>query len=86
MIKTIEKHPGCIARALKIIGDKWTSLILRELNSGNRRFNTLQTNLTGISSRTLSQRLDLLEEEAIVEKRIFAEIPPELNIRLRKKG
>jgi DNA-binding HxlR family transcriptional regulator len=85
-MNNIEKKPGCIAGALQIIGDKWTGLILREIFAGNNRFNILQTNLKGISSRTLSQRLDSLECKKIIKKNSFAEIPPRVEYELTKKG
>jgi len=57
----------CIARATSIIGHKWTSLILLELTAGPKRFCQLETSL-GINPRTLSQRLDDLENHDIVTR------------------
>src|SRR5690242_12397624 len=82
----LEKKEGCIASAMKIIGNKWTALILRDLYSGPRRFSELERSLTGISPRTLSARLDDLECCNIIHKTIFHEVPPRTEYGLTKKG
>ncbi|HSX16973.1 MAG TPA: helix-turn-helix domain-containing protein [Patescibacteria group bacterium] len=76
---------GSINMALKVIGDKWTGFIVRELIIGPRRFSELEQNL-GIGPRTLSQRLDTLEEHHIITKKQFAESPPRVEYSLTKKG
>jgi DNA-binding HxlR family transcriptional regulator len=82
----IEKHPGCVAEALSIVGNKWTALILMELASGSMRFSALQNRLANISPRTLSQRLDDLELKNILTKKCFAEVPPRVEYTLTDKG
>jgi DNA-binding HxlR family transcriptional regulator len=82
----IEKHPGCVAEALSIVGNKWTALIVMELANGPRRFSALQNRLANISPRTLSQRLDDLEQKGIITKKCFAEVPPRVEYTLTKKG
>ena len=82
----IEPISGCIAQSLKVIGDKWTGLIVRDLTHGPRRFGELEESLAGISPRTLSQRLDTLEAHQIVSKRTFAEAPPRVEYSLTKEG
>jgi len=69
----------------EVIGQKWTSLILRDLADGPRRFGELQHSL-GVSPRVLSTRLHALEEELLVEKEIFAEVPPRTEYSLTEKG
>ncbi|MBX6333963.1 helix-turn-helix transcriptional regulator [Candidatus Saccharibacteria bacterium] len=86
MNEVTEPRGGCIAAALKIIGDKWSGLIIRELTAGPRRFSELQTALAGISPRTLSQRLDFLEAEAVINKKTYAEVPPRVEYSLTAKG
>lgn len=76
----------CITRTLKIIGSKWTILILRELCDGTKRFGELQKALNGISPKTLSQRLKDLEKDKIIKKRIFAEIPLHVEYSLTPHG
>ncbi|HUC78689.1 MAG TPA: helix-turn-helix domain-containing protein [Candidatus Saccharimonadales bacterium] len=82
----IEKHPGCIAEALSIIGNKWTALLVMELAKGNTRFCHIETSLKGISPRTLSQRLDYLADKSIITKQNFQEMPPRVEYTLTKKG
>ena len=76
----------CVMKTLKIIGSKWTILILRELCEGTRRFGQLQRSLAGISPRTLSLRLKQLEKDSIIQKKIFAEIPLHVEYSLTAKG
>lgn len=76
----------CLSHTLKVIGSKWTVLILRELCEGTRRFGELQRALPGISPKTLSVRLQQLEENGIVKKTIFAEVPPRVEYNLTAQG
>ena len=82
----IEKHPGCVAEALSIIGNKWTALLVMELAKGTTRFSHLETSLKGISPRTLSQRLDYLVDKSIITRQNFSEMPPRVEYLLTKKG
>jgi len=82
----IESHPGCVAVALCVLGNKWTALIVNELYNKPRRFSELEHALTGISPRTLSQRLDELEADKMITKQSFAEVPPRVVYTLTKKG
>ena len=61
-----------VARAIEIIGDRWTPLIIRELLAGIHRFNDLDRGLPGISRPLLTERLRRLEHAGIVERRIGA--------------
>jgi DNA-binding HxlR family transcriptional regulator len=82
----IEKHPGCVAEAVAIMGNKWTPLIILELANGPSRFCVIETALAGISPRTLSQRLDYLEEKSVITKKSYAEVPPRVEYGLTSKG
>jgi DNA-binding HxlR family transcriptional regulator len=82
----IEKHPGCVVGALAVMGNKWTPLIIMELAKGTARFSALENSLGGISPRTLSQRLDELEQMSIITKTSFAEVPPRVEYALTSKG
>ena len=82
----IEPHEGCVASAVKILGDKWTALILLDMAEGEKRFCQFERSLPGISPRTLSQRLDSLVEHKIVTKKAFSEVPPKVEYTLTKKG
>ena len=82
----IESRPGCVAAALAVLGDKWTALIVKELSEGCARFSTLENNLKGISPRTLSQRLDAMQECKLITKKSFNEVPPRVEYTLTQKG
>jgi DNA-binding HxlR family transcriptional regulator len=75
-----------IARTAQVICGKWTILIIRDLASGVKRFNQLERSLHGISPKTLSERLRTLEEEGVVLRQTFAEVPPRVEYSLTEKG
>jgi DNA-binding HxlR family transcriptional regulator len=81
---TNDSCPVC--RTADIVCGKWTLLIIRDLADGRSRFCELERSLAGISPRTLSLRLRALEEEAIVERRTYAEVPPRVEYALTEKG
>jgi DNA-binding HxlR family transcriptional regulator len=70
----------------EIVCSKWTVLVLRDLAEGRSRFCELERSLAGISPRTLSLRLRALEEEGIVARRTYPEVPPRVEYRLTEKG
>ena len=82
----IEPKAGCVASALKVLGNKWTALILLEMADCEKRFCEIERSLTGISPRTLSQRLEDLVEQKIISKKSFAEVPPRVEYTLTQKG
>ena len=86
LTQPLEPHIGCIASAMEIIGNKWTALILRDLVTGSKRFCELEKTVGTINPRTLSQRLDDLEEHGIITKESFAEVPPRCEYTLTQKG
>jgi DNA-binding HxlR family transcriptional regulator len=65
---------------------KWTILVIRDLAEGRSRFCELERSLSGISPRTLSLRLRALEEEGIVTRRTYPEVPPRVEYELTDKG
>jgi len=75
-----------VARTAEIVSGKWTLLIIRDLSSGVKRFNQLERSLHGISPKTLSERLRSLEEEGIISRQTFAEVPPRVEYSLTEKG
>ena len=82
----MKKEPCGVEKTLKIIGTKWTILIIRGLCEGTKRFGALQRSLTGISPRTLALRLKQLENEGIVKRKVFQEIPLHVEYSLTPKG
>ena len=75
-----------VCRTAEIVCGKWTLLLIRDLAAGNSRFCELERSLEGISPRTLSLRLRALEEEGIVERHTYPEVPPRVEYALTRKG
>src|SRR4051794_745332 len=75
-----------VCRTAEIISGKWTLLLIRDLADGSQRFCELERSLEGISPRTLSLRLRALEEEGIVARNTFPEVPPRVEYALTEKG
>jgi DNA-binding HxlR family transcriptional regulator len=70
----------------EIVCGKWTLLLVRELAEGTSRFCELERALSGISPRTLSLRLRALEDQGIVERHTYPEVPPRVEYALTDKG
>ena len=86
-VSNLTSNKTCpVENTLRIIGNKWTMLLIRDLLTGSKRFGELQRSLAGISPRTLSSRLQELEGEGIIKKRLYPEIPPRSEYTLTKKG
>ena len=75
-----------VCRTAEIVCGKWTLLLVRDLAEGPQRFCALERSLEGISPRTLSLRLRALEEEGVVERRTYPEVPPRVEYALTEKG
>jgi DNA-binding HxlR family transcriptional regulator len=81
---TNSRCPVC--RTAEIVSGKWTLLVIRDLADGNQRSCELERSLEGISPRTLSLRLRTLEEEGVVERHTYPEVPPRVEYALTEKG
>jgi DNA-binding HxlR family transcriptional regulator len=75
-----------VCATAELVCGKWTMLILRDLAEGPSRFCELERSLAGISPRTLSLRLRALEEEGVVARETFGEVPPRVEYSLTEKG
>jgi DNA-binding HxlR family transcriptional regulator len=76
-----------VARALDVIGEKWSLLILRDLfRLGPLRFQAFEQSLRGIAPNTLSARLKSLEAQGVIETRLYENHPPRYEYLLTKKG
>jgi DNA-binding HxlR family transcriptional regulator len=75
-----------VCRTADVVCGKWTLLMIRDLAEGRSRFCELERSLQGISPRTLSLRLRGLEEEGIVERQTYPEVPPRVEYALTEKG
>jgi DNA-binding HxlR family transcriptional regulator len=79
-----ETCPVC--RTAEVVCAKWTLLLVRDLAEGRSRFCELERSLAGISPRTLSLRLRALEQEGIIERHTYPEVPPRVEYALTEKG
>jgi DNA-binding HxlR family transcriptional regulator len=75
-----------VAACAEIVGAKWTAILVHDLSEGARRFSELEHSCSGISPRTLSERLRALEHEGIVVRRSYPESPPRVEYELTEKG
>ena len=79
--------PACpIETTLLLIGDKWKVLILRDLSGGTRRFGQLRKSIGTISQKVLTQQLRAMEQDRLIERRVFAEVPPKVEYSLTERG
>lgn len=86
-IMSAESNSTCpVCRTAEVVCGKWTLLLIRDLAEGSARFCELERSLEGISPRTLSLRLRALEDEGIVERHTYPEVPPRVEYALTSKG
>jgi DNA-binding HxlR family transcriptional regulator len=74
------------ARALDLVGDKWTLLIVRDLAAGPRRFVELQRVLPGISTEQLRSRLNRMVADGMLTRQRFREVPPRVEYKLTERA
>lgn len=84
---TKEELPFCpVATTVDLIGSKWKLLIMRELLTGTKRFNELHRAVDGISQKVFTQNLRKMEEDGIVDRVAYAEVPPRVEYSLSELG
>ena len=84
---TKEEMPACpVATTVALIGSKWKLLILRNLLSRPWRFNELKRDLEGVSQKVLTDSLRSLEEDGIVTRTVYPEVPPRVEYALSDLG
>ena len=84
---TKEEMPDCpVATTVALIGSKWKLLILRNLLARPWRFNELKKDLQGISQKVLTDSLRSLEEDGIVTRTVYPEVPPRVEYALSDLG
>jgi DNA-binding HxlR family transcriptional regulator len=82
-----KKLPACpIETTLSLIGDKWKVLILRDLIGGTKRFGELRKSIGSISQKMLTQQLRDMEEDGLVNRKVYAEVPPRVEYSLTEDG
>lgn len=85
-LKTRQTDVCPIANAARLLGDRWTLVILRDLADGALRFSELEETSGGISPRTLADRLREMESQGLIHRESFREIPPRVQYSLTAKG
>lgn len=84
---TKDELPECpVATTVRLIGNKWKLLIIRDLLEGERRFGELKKSVSGISQKVLSENLRVLESDGIISREVFAEVPPRVLYSLTDVG
>ena len=83
--RTYENQTCSIARALELVGDRWTMLVLREAFMGTRRFDDFQRNL-GCARNVLTERLGRLVDAGVMRRRRYQERPERFEYRLTRMG
>lgn len=87
MVAQIKKYGGCpVSATLKVISGKWKTLILYFISVDVNRFGKLQKMMPGCSKRMLTNQLRELEEDGIIHREVFAEVPPRVIYTLTEKG
>ena len=80
------KKISAIEMTMKLVGGKWKCLILYYLGGSTRRPRDLLVLLDGISQKVLSEQLRQLEADGLIEREVFAEVPPKVEYRLSAEG
>jgi DNA-binding HxlR family transcriptional regulator len=82
-----EKKASCLVEAtLAVIGGRWKVLVLQQLFDSVKRFNELHRGLSGITHKTLTQQLREMEAHGIINRKVFAQIPPKVEYSLTPLG
>ncbi len=84
---TKEELPECpVATTVQLIGNKWKLLIIRNLLRAPQRFTEMRKSIPGISQKVLTDNLRALEEDGLVDREVFAEVPPRVVYSLSELG
>lgn len=84
---TKEELPECsVATTVQLIGSKWKLLIMRNLLERPWRFNELKKNLEGISQKVLTDSLRSMEDDGIITRTVYPEVPPHVEYALSETG
>ena len=86
MIDKTTLPPCPVETTLMLIGDKWKVLILRDLRGGTKRFGELKYSLVGISQKVLTSNLRDMEENGLVNRTVYPEVPPKVEYSFTELG
>ena len=75
-----------VETTLTLIGDKWKVLILRDLLPGTKRFGELKKSIGSVSQKVLTAQLRAMEENRLVHREVYAEVPPRVEYSLTELG
>lgn len=79
--------PACpVETTLMMIGDKWKVLILRDLMTGTKRFGELKKSVGNVSQKVLTAQLRSMEEDGIITRTVYPEVPPRVEYTLTELG
>ena len=83
----VKKLPACpVETTLMLIGDKWKVIILRDLMPGKKRFGELKKSIGSVSQKVLTAQLRDMEEKGLVNRHVYAEVPPRVEYSLTDLG
>ena len=83
----LKNLPACpVETTLLLISDKWKVLILRDLLTGTKRFNELKRSVSGISQKVLTAHLRTMEDNGLIHREVYAEVPPKVEYSLTELG
>ncbi len=83
----VKELPACpVETTLTLIGDKWKVLILRDLLPGKKRFGELKKSVGNVSQKVLTAQLRDMEESGLVNRKVYAEVPPRVEYSLTELG
>ena len=86
-VKAKAELPACpVETTLTLIGDKWKVLILRDLMPGTKRFGELKKSVGNVSQKVLTAQLRAMEENGLVHREVYAEVPPRVEYSLTELG
>lgn len=79
--------PACpVETTITLIGNKWKVLIIRDLLQGTKRFGELKKSIGSVSQKVLTSQLRAMEEDGLIHREVYAEVPPRVEYSLTELG
>ena len=87
MNEKTKELPACpVETTLTLIGNKWKVLIIRDLLQGTKRFGELKKSIGSVSQKVLTSQLRAMEEDGLIHREVYAEVPPRVEYSLTELG